>query len=323
MRHNAMFNGVITLVLASVMLVSACVPSLPFLPSGPEAAARKGYEQWIKNTATTERSATFEVLSTTERSATVKITAEFQNTLDASWQENQATVQVLKQGNDWQPPTSFAFFPSPRAVKTQEAIRNVTATVETARRQATFSVQATAQSATAEARATTIVVETQQARNTQATRAAEATQQAFARQTTVAQRTTPINKPMSIQSVERDSSAFRDYYRNVEFVVVGIERGDGNSVLWHFSLWNHNTQDTFRLSSYRETYTVSSEGKKYDALRWEEMRAVAGEKKEWAIAFNAPATTGTTYRLFMSTYIQTDKGIYAQITWQPFEVTLR
>jgi len=346
MRHSSSSRQLGALYMLVVLVFTlSCLPTAS-LAGGPEAAARKGFEEWTKNTALSYRNASFETVSTAETSATIKITAEFQTTPGGPWVEQQATVQVFKRDNEWKPPTSFAFMPSPRTVKTQEAVRNVTATVEAARQQATASARqavydatATASAATqvaratevvrfatatAEARATIAAVATQEAQVAQATRAAEATQQAMARATEAAQRTQFVNKPLTMQTVEGDSSEFRAYLKGVDFILVGVERADANSVLWRFYVWNHNAQDTFRLGPRRQAYIVSTDGKKYDALSWNEVQTVAGERKDFTIAFSAPATSGATYKLFLYTYMYSERSFHGvNIEWQPFEVTLQ
>lgn len=322
---------------------------------GPEGAVKKSFEEWTKVASVIYRNATFETLSSSNESPTIKITAEFQNAPEDQWVEQEAIVQVIKQDSEWKAPTMFGFVPSPRAVQTLQAIQDATATVEAARYQATVSAQqaafaATATSraatqvaqatgiaatqvaqatefarsgtATAQAQATAAAAATQQAAILEATAAAEATQQAIVHATVVAQRTTFVNKPLAIQTVENDSSEFRAYFKNVDFILVGVERASENSVLWNFYIWNHNDQDTFNMNP-REAYIVSQDGTKYDALQWEAVSTVAGERKNFTIAFNAPTTSGVSYKLFLATYLQaTNLSGYVYVQWQPFEVNL-
>ncbi|MCL5961599.1 MAG: hypothetical protein M1358_20185 [Chloroflexi bacterium] len=168
------------------LLLSACSSG------GPEAAAQKGFEEWTKNISVAYRNVSYRTVSSKEAFATVEVTGEFQNAPNTPWVEQQAAVQVVKQGDQWRPPTQFVFAPSPRAVQTAQAISNATATVESARASATQAAfeqvrQATATAAIQAAQATaTAVTQAAQATATAATQAAQAAAAAATRATATA-----------------------------------------------------------------------------------------------------------------------------------------
>jgi hypothetical protein len=319
--------------LCLLVILGMTVSCLPFF-NGPDIVTRKNFEEWAKNVGITYRNASYKVTSTDETSASVEITVEAKMREDDSWEEYQTTVRLTKPNNEWKAPTSFALLPSPRTLKTRQAVQDITATVAVAQQQATSAVRQTAINATAALQATRLAESQQQANANatvsaatataiQRTRIAEATQQASIRATASAERTIFINKTLTMQTIERDSSAFRSYYKEVEFILVGVEQADANSLLWNFYLWNHNTRGEFGISDGRTSYVVSSDGKKYNALAWNDVQTVAGERKDFTIAFNAPTRSGETYKLFLFTNFQSRDFYYVFVQWQPFEVKLK
>lgn len=147
-------------------------------------------------------------------------------------------------------------------------------------------------------------------------------------QPTVAPTVAPIPQPLSlnqrltIQSAGSDESRLRAYFTNVEFSLVSVTRASGSSILCTFSLWNRNATDYIALSYSNKAYMISSAGTKHDALGWERVQAVAGERKTFTVAFSIPAP-GESEKLLLITYADTGSAFSStNIAWQPLMITL-
>jgi hypothetical protein len=117
--------------LAGTAILAACGNS-PGDGSGsgnPQDAAKSGFQTWAKNVKVAYRNDSYAIATQQEAFATVVVTAEFQDNATAPWIERESSVQVVKQGNQWQQPSDFRFGPTAKARQTAQASSNSTATV--------------------------------------------------------------------------------------------------------------------------------------------------------------------------------------------------
>lgn len=159
-----------------IMLVAACGGDESGGGAGgnsPEGAARTGFEAWARTLSMAYQNVSYDTVSESGGFATVRVSAEFQQSASSPWQEQEANVEVLRQGDIWQTPTNFAFGPTTATIQTAETSRNATASVQAVVDAATQQAELVAANATA-----TVVAEQQAA--TEVARNATATVQTAA-----------------------------------------------------------------------------------------------------------------------------------------------
>lgn len=90
------------------LLLSAC--GAP----GPESAARVEFEKWAKNNGVPYQNVQVRATQKDETFATVRVTAEFRDSPESSWVEQEAENGCRKVGQEWQCDRNFSFKPTAR-----------------------------------------------------------------------------------------------------------------------------------------------------------------------------------------------------------------
>jgi hypothetical protein len=140
-----------------------------------------------------------------------------------------------------------------------------------------------------------------------------------------AQRGTPVNQRLAIEAVTQDQTALRQYFSNVELVLVSVERPDAGSSLWNFSLKNNNTQDYIGIvPGDDDAYIVLADGRRAYALDWDGAEVRAGRQDQFTVGFAAPTAAGQRYRLVLNARAETGPSFAdSDMRWAPVEVTLQ
>lgn len=96
------------------------------LGNGSETAARSEFEKWAKQDGIPYQNVQVSAIKNGEPFATVRVTAEFRDSPESPWVEQEASIDCRKVGQDWQCDPNFSFKPTARffasATATAQAI---------------------------------------------------------------------------------------------------------------------------------------------------------------------------------------------------------
>jgi hypothetical protein len=129
----------------------------------------------------------------------------------------------------------------------------------------------------------------------------------------------PGGQPMRVHSfAEGDQARWRD----ADLVLLGVQPEGEHVVAARFALRNRGqgTVEFYRIRS--EASLQAADGVRYGARPWGDVTAEPGVRREFAIAFDAPAVPGAAYRLFLTTLAYVQPGGSVRLTWEPVGLTV-